>query len=456
MNKKLSALILTVSLLLSTLAGCATNEAAGPADEPNLNADGRKVINFWFWGAAPDHQVHMKKTLVDPYNASQEEYFLNLEFRNTVDKDVPVALAANAGPDIVYASGPAATSIYAQEKKIISLNSYAEQYDWKDRLLGVLYDSCSIGGELYSLPNSISMGGVFYNKALLAEKGWEVPKTIEDLEKIMDLAMAEGMYGSAAGNKGWRPCNDNFSSLMVNHFVTPTNLYECLSGQKKFNNPEMLAAITKSKEWYSKGYLSGDDYTNLESQEAIQMLADKRTPFVLAPSLYYQFVDQSFKGELANDVGFVPMPALYTDKPVYDVSIPCNFSISATTPYADECAKILDRMMTPEFMVEMTKGWPGYWLVPLANIDKVDTSTLEGLAKSSVEALEAAAPAIAAGQFGFHPTTFFPPQAQEKWRDIDMVWQGVATPEEFLDSVDSVVGDEIANGLVCPLTKPTV
>lgn len=461
MKKQLLAGLLAVGMTFSLMAGCGSSNAAKtPADGSAAAAgettkDGRKVINFWFWGAAPEHQVHMKKVLVDEYNASQTEYMLNLEFRNTVDKDVPVALAANAGPDIVYASGPAYTSIYAQENKLLDLNKYSEQYGWKDRLLGVMYDACTIDGKLYSLPNSISMGGVFYNKALLKEKGWEVPKTIEDLEKIMDLAIADGLYGSAAGNKGYKPAIDNFSSLMVNHFVSPTNLYDCLSGTKKFNNPEMLAALKKTEEWYAKGYLSGEDFTNMESQECIQMLADKRTPFVLATSLYFQFVDQSFKDEMANDVGFIPMPALYSDKEIYDVAMPCNFSISAATPYADECAKILDRMMTEEFLVEMTKGWPGYWLVPLKELT-VDTSSFEGLAKVSVEAYKQAAPAISAGQFGFHPTTYFPPQAQQKWQDIDMFWQGVVTPEEFLDSVDSVIGQEITDKLVCPLTKPSV
>ena len=456
--KRLFTLVLVLSLGLTLIAGCGSKsgDSGNKESKGSQTADGRKVINFWFWGAPPDHQEHFRKTLVEPYNASQDEYLLNVEFRNTVDKDVPIALAANAGPDIVYASGPAYTSIYAQEDKVISLNQYSEQYGWKDRLIGVLYDACTINGELYSLPNSISFGGVFYSKPLFAEKGWELPKTIEDIEKIMDQAIAGGLYGSAAGNKGWKPCNDNFSSLMVNHFINPDNLYECLSGNQKFNNPGLAAAIAKTQEWYQKGYLSGNDYTNIESQEAVQMLADRRTPFVLAPSLYFQFVDQSFKGDLIDDVGFIPMPAAYSGNDIYDVSIPCTFSISASTPYADECAKILDRMMTEEFLVEMTKGWPGYWLVPLANIDNVDVDSLEGIAKVAVEALQVAAPEIAAGRFGYHPTTFFPPQAQEKWRDIDMVWQGVYTPEEFLDSVDSVVGAEIDDGLVCPLAKPNV
>ncbi|MHC1771143.1 MAG: ABC transporter substrate-binding protein [Flexilinea sp.] len=414
----------------------------------------RKQISFWFWGPATAYQEHMKAVLADWYNASQSDYELVIEFRNTVDKDIPVALAANAGPDIVYASGPSYTSLYAQEGKVISLNKYAEQYGWKDRLLSVMYDACTVNGELYSVPNAILIGGMFYNKELFAEKGWEVPTTMDEFTAIMDEAMADGLYALGAGNKGWKPCNDHFSSMIVNHTISPSNFYQALTGEISFNNPELVKAVEKSAEWYQKGYLSGNDYTNLDSQEVMQVLADKRAAMVIAPTLYIQFAAQSFLGEDADKVGFAPMPSFYTDEPIYDVSMASNYSISATTPYPDECAKILDHMMTAEFLVEMTKGWPGYWTVPVKDLSSVDTSELTGLSRMTVEAIKAAAPVIDAGNFAFHPSTFFPPATITAWEDIDMVWQGVVTADQFLSTVASAFEEELDEGLVCPLAKP--
>ena len=38
-------------------------------------------------------------------------------------------------------------------------------------------------------------GGVFYNKKVISDNGWEVPKTIEEMETIMKAAQEKGLYG---------------------------------------------------------------------------------------------------------------------------------------------------------------------------------------------------------------------------------------------------------------------
>lgn len=462
-------LVLTASLF-SACSVSTTGELAGadvpssdeeggeaPAGDATTPIGGREVITMWFWGANEEQRAAFKKNLIDVYNAMGDQYELVMEFRNTVDNDIPVALSANSGPDIVYSSGPAFCNVYVQEGKLVDLTAYSEQYGWKDRLLSALYDACTVKGSLYSLPNALCVGGIGYNKALFEEKGWEVPTTIEEVEQIMDLAIADGLYGSAAGNRNWRPCNDNFSSVLVNHFVSPTNLYDCLTGKQKFNNPDMLAAITKTQEWYQKGYLSGDDYTAIESRDAMQLVADKRAPFFFMPSLLIQLAPQSFTPETIDDFGFIPMPALYAeDKKVYDVLTPCALAINAASKYPDECAKILDIMMTPQFAQGMTEMWPGYWSVALKDMSGIDDSNMTGVSKVFMDLIREAGTEIDAGNFGYHSQTFFPPVTQEKWRDIDSVWQGVMTPEEFLDSVDEAFGPEFEAGMVCPLAKPAV
>ncbi|NMD38449.1 MAG: carbohydrate ABC transporter substrate-binding protein [Christensenellaceae bacterium] len=440
--KKLMSLLLTLILILSI-------------STVSVQAQERKTITFWFWGAAPQHQEHINNVLVDWYNNSQDEYELVMEFRNTVDVDIPVALPTGTGPDIVYASGPSYMTVYATEGLVLDISNYAEQYGWKERLLPAMYDACTINGKLYSLPNAILIGGLFYNKELFAEKGWEPPTTMEEMEAIMDQAIADGMYALAAGNKGWKPCNDHFSSMIINHTISPSAFYNALMGIESFDNPEMIKGIAKSAEWYQKGYLSGNDYLNLESVECVQLIKDKRAAMLMAPSLYVQFADNVFSAEEANLFGFTPMPSYFTDEMIYDVSMPCNFGISAATPYPDECAKILDHMMTAEFLKEMTVGWPGYWTVPVKDLSSVDTSDMTGLAKMITDALKVAAPEIDKGLFALHPSTFFPPATDTAFQNIDTVWMGVVSPEAFAADVAKELNAEIEDGLITTIAQPS-
>lgn len=426
---------------------------APAAENPTTDA-ARKQITFWFWGAATPYQETMVNVLCGWYNKSQSEYELVMEFRNTVDTDIPVALAAGAAPDIIYASGPSYTSTYAQEGLVLDLNAYADQYGWKDRVLSVMYDACTVDGKLYSIPGAMVVGGLYYNKELFAEKGWQAPTTWDEMIALFDAAQADGIYALGAGNKGWKPCNIHFGSMVINHTLAPSAMYDALSGTSSFDTPDMVSAVQISADWYKKGYFAGQDYVNLDSMEVMQLLADKRCAMVMAPTLYTQFVAQSTLANNPEAVGFVPMPSTYTDEPIYDVSMTSNYAINAATQYPDECAKILDYMLTPEFVVEMTKGWPGYWTIPIKELANVDTSSLTGLSLFTIDCVKNAIPYIDKGNFAYHPSTFFPPATVTAFTDIDTVWQGVVTAEQYCATVAKELAAEIAAKLICPLAKP--
>ena len=461
MKKKLS-LMLFVILTLSILAACssstiepAAEEATTAEEESSMESGERRQITMWFWGAPPQHQETMNEVLVKPYNESQNEYELVVEFRNTVDKDIAVALAANEGPDIVYGSGPSFVAPYADAGKLESMDKYSEQYGWKDRILAPIYESGTVNGQLYALPNSLNTLGIFYNKKVLEENGWEPPQTIEALEQIMDEAMAKGMYASVTGNKGWRPVNENYSSVFLTHMAGPQNVYQALKGEQPWTSPEIVAAVEKSAEWYQKGYLAGDDYINLNFNDAVQLLADGQSPFFVGPTLVFQFATQFFEGDKADELGFIPFPSVdpNLDYPLYTLGTTASLSINGNSEHKDAAAAVIDRMMTSEFLVAMTKRWPGYWGVPVKELD-VDPNELEGLSKEYILAIQDMMDAVNAGKFGYFSATFFPPATQQEFINIDTVWLDTASADDFLQKVDATFQEEQAKGLVPPIPVP--
>ena len=51
----------------------------------------------------------------------------------------------------------------------------------------------SFDGRLYQLPINSSVQGIFYNKTLFEENGWEIPETTEDFYTLCDKISAEGI-----------------------------------------------------------------------------------------------------------------------------------------------------------------------------------------------------------------------------------------------------------------------
>lgn len=332
------------------------------------------------------------------------------------------------------------------------MTPYAEQYSWKDRFLGVMYDACTLDGKLYSLPGGLLVGGLFYNKEIFTEQNWEVPATMDELIATMDAAKAAGYYPLGAGNKGWKPCNDHFSSMAMGSYLPASYIYKAMTGEISFSDPAIVEAVQKSAEWYQAGYFAGADYVNLDSSEVMQTITNKKSAMVAAPFLYFQWIDPAFEGS----IGFTTMPNAYTDHSVYNVSMTSNYAINANSKAPDECAKILDYMMTGEFVLAMNAEWHAYWNLPIKELPSMDGSSLSGLAKTCFDAVQAAIPEIDAGYFYYHPSTFYPAATVTAFENIDVVWQGVQTAEQFCADVAKERESDINKNLVPPLAEPAV
>lgn len=62
-----------------------------------------------------------------------------------------------------------------------------------DRVLDAASENVTVDGKVYGLVYNALYQGVYYNKDMFAENGWEVPKTQEDLQAIIDDCHAKGI-----------------------------------------------------------------------------------------------------------------------------------------------------------------------------------------------------------------------------------------------------------------------
>ena len=65
-----------------------------------------------------------------------------------------------------------------------SMQEYADQYGWQDKLLEWAYNSGVFSGELYSIPKNYETMIYFYNKTLFEENGWSLPNNLEEVEAL--------------------------------------------------------------------------------------------------------------------------------------------------------------------------------------------------------------------------------------------------------------------------------
>lgn len=447
--KRFMAILLAVVMLLGVMAGCSNGDKNNGGTE-------RKEISMWFWGTNDYQREAMSKYLIDAFNNSQDEYTLTVEYRSSVDNDIAVALSGGEGPDIIYGSGPAFVSGYAAEGLLVNLDTYAEQYGWKDRLVPCFYDMGTVGDSLYSIPGGLSSYGVFYNKAVLEENGWDVPTTYEELTATMDKAIEAGMYGGLIGAKDWRYTNGWIVGILMTDVAGPEALYKCLTGEQKWNSPKMVEAVEEMNTWYQNGYMGGQDYWNLDANEIFVNLMEGKTPFCFAPLNGFQWAKGVAPSEEALDnLGFIPIPGKDGEESTVTIGSVCTFSINANCENPDGAAAVLNYMLTGEFATGMSTDWPGYWGIPVIDFTKVDVNDYEGVSRQYVEACVNVVEALNNGRFGYSASSSFPTSVYEACIDIDTVWFGEKTVEEYLDALDAAYARDTESGALLTLPKPT-
>ena len=458
---KKSLVVLFSAMMVASLSLFASGEKESSKEQ----------ITMWFWGAAPEYREALDKALVQPYNQSQDDYELVISYDNAVDNNIATALAADGGnaPDIIYGSGPAFVSQYAQADKLANLSPYSEKYGWEDRILTPIYEAGKVNGNLYSLPGGTITMGVFYNKTVLDElraKDSSLPstdpKTLSEIEMFMDAALENGYYASVTGNKGWKPVNENYSTIFINAIAGPSNVYEALNGEKEWTDEVFASAIEKSADWYKKGYLGGRiqngklviDYPNLNFDESCQLLSSGKAAFFVGPSMAFQFMKPYFQGEKSSELGFTVFPmGDGIDTQSYVLGTVNSFSIWEGSKSKDEAAKIIDMMMTSSFAETLANVWPGYWALPLKEFNP-NTEGFSDLSKEFVKTVQAMYTATNEGNFGIHISTFFPPLTQSVFVDIDRVWLDDLDANEYLTLVQQEFDKDVEKGSVPNIPQP--
>ena len=114
---------------------------------------------------------------------------------------------------------------------------------------------------------------------------------------------------------------------------------------------------------------------------------------------------------------------------------------------------VLDRMMSPEFVIEVAKVWPGYWAVPLKDFPTDPDAT--GITKAFYDSMKDIIAAVKDGKFGYKVVAFFPPATKEVLiQDIESVWLDKETPQEMMDKTGKAFAREFSRGLVQNVTAP--
>ena len=200
MKKKLFTKVITIgaiaALSASLLAGCGGKESNSTSGDNANNGDTKKTeeqvlkVAAFEGGYGSELWTEVAKAFEETHDGVKVE----LQVDKKIEDVITPAMKAGDYPDVIHCvTGRDAglTETITKEKGLTCLDDVlemtvpGEDVKVKDKMLPGFLDTLGTmpynDGKTYYAPMFYSPCGLFYNAGLLKEKGWEVPKTWDEM-----------------------------------------------------------------------------------------------------------------------------------------------------------------------------------------------------------------------------------------------------------------------------------
>lgn len=256
---------------------------AGVAEEdPTAGFEGQEMSFVAFGGGGySEYWEEIVKMFEEAYNVT-----VNMEITPQVNELLQTKFASGDVPDVAVLSyGSAIATAVVEDHALMELTALYEgpgledKTPLKDQVLDGLLDSTPYSpygdGVPYFAPVTAAPNGLFYNKTLFEQNGWEVPVTWDDFFELGDKAKEKGhaLFTFQGIYPGY------FDAMIPSQIVSAlgieglNDLYEYKEGS--FNKPEIVEILTNIQKISTDGYLLEGTLSMNHTQAQSEMMMDR-------------------------------------------------------------------------------------------------------------------------------------------------------------------------------------
>ncbi len=333
--KKFIALLLALVMALGMVACGAPEKAEQPATsesektpETEKAPETEETVTIQFLAnETPILPREFWQTVANRYHEQHPNVTVEMIYQPasniTVNEYAKTLLATGQFPDVMVMTTP---SDYVSAGALLALDDQdvdivADQYISK------------IDGGIYVVPYKVQVGGVWYNKDMFAEHGYEVPETWADFEKICDGFLADGIVPNVMGLKdGWAHVVPfgciGASNLLLNDENWPAKR---MAGEVSFTDPEFINVAEKFSKLMNE--YNVPDKSSLTYVQSNEYFFSGKVPMYVMGS-WAQGLDTTMEHDF--EVGYFPIPS-ETGESIIPLWVNEGLSISAETEYPEVC-----------------------------------------------------------------------------------------------------------------------
>jgi raffinose/stachyose/melibiose transport system substrate-binding protein len=377
---------------LAAIAGCASGGGSASGGNGGGNSAAalaktwKGTLNEWNWdipGDDPGESAVLPiliKTLETQYpGVKVDNTSMSLNDQN--DK-LPLAFAkGSSAPDVSETNeGLQNQGRLVADGELLPLEQYDKVYGWFAKVgsLPLQYNSLPANGktfgsgDVYGIPETGTVVGIFYNKALIESVGGTVPTTWDQFTSDMALLAKNGktaMAYAAGQPTAYQPVHMLYT--IANHYVSAAAQNAFVFHTDKnasIDTPGFVQAATTMAQWTKDGYFPAG-YQGLSDVQALNLFDQGKAGFFLEGDWYSSSVQQA----LGANAGFW-VPPVVTGGPGEGWSIP------AKAPDPNAGAALINTLLSPAIQDALLKNGDIPVVTPSASALAAASPTLRAAA----------------------------------------------------------------------------
>lgn len=425
--------------------------AEEPAEEEPVAPAEKTTVTLWTDPpGGGEAATCLAATVVDPFNEQSDTIVVEVVYQPEAWDAIRTALAGGAGPDIVDTPGPSFVYELVQADQLMALDEFGDEFGWGELFVPWALSLGDVDGELYSIADELETLILYYNTAVFEEHGWEPPTTLAELDVLCEEIEAAGIIPFSHGNGDWRPANEWFVGEYLNHVAGPDKVYQALTGEIPWTDPDFVRAIELLDEHQQKGWFMGGlefYYTTGWDDYIIALASGEAAMKIEGTWVADALIEQVDTGEYGdNDWDWVPVPSMGGEA-IFDLGMGHTWSVNKKAANPRAAAEFLTYFFSPEVQARRFRECG---LVP--GPVRLEADMLEGVDSRMAGMIVALAEASDAGNYGYTTWTFWPPKSDVYiYEEIERVWAGEIGPREYLEGLREIFDQEFAAGEMPPI-----
>lgn len=344
-QRKILFALLAVALVASlALSGCQKKPKVVTLKVMNYQqadqAGYQEDVKIWedFQKANPDIKLEMEVLFNDPYHQKLEAY-----------------AAAGTLPDVFYV-WPGARSAVIHEKKLAKdLDQLLGADFLKDFSAAATNPNNQLGKYMAMLPQAYTYTSVMYvNKKLLADNGFEPPKTYDDLKKMVPKLKAKGIAVMMIPNKDAWPMQSCMFSTVAGRMAGDKFFDDVVAGNAKFTDKPFVDSLAVIAGFYKDGIIARSEnqvgYSEgpgvfASGKAAIYLDGDWRTGAYITDKASGKALIDPAKQD--SDFALMPLVALpgEANPGVLSAVAGCGWAVNGAIPTGSDKEKAAVRLM---------------------------------------------------------------------------------------------------------------